>query len=68
MTKAVQFDYSKALSFLSGSMRLIIWRIRSVLAHEQLHNRTGAGSDYLGWIDLPTNYDKEEFARIQSCR
>src|SRR5690606_15840136 len=37
------------------------------LAHQQLHEGTGAGSDYLGWIDLPVNYDKEEFARIQSA-
>ena len=34
-------------------------------AHEMLHNGTGAGSDYLGWIDLPVNYDKEEFAQIK---
>ena len=35
--------------------------------HEQLHNRTGAGNDFLGWIDLPANYDKEEFARIKKA-
>ncbi|GBF76425.1 glucose-6-phosphate isomerase [Paenibacillus sp. 598K] len=66
MSKAVKFDYSKALAFvgqhevdyLTGAVRL---------AHEQLHNGTGAGSDYLGWIDLPVNYDKEEFARIQQA-
>ncbi|OPG91913.1 glucose-6-phosphate isomerase, partial [Chryseobacterium mucoviscidosis] len=28
---------------------------------------TGAGSDFLGWVDLPTDYDKEEFARIKKC-
>ena len=37
------------------------------LAHEQLHNGTGTGSDYLGWINLPFDYDKEEFARIQKA-
>lgn len=36
-------------------------------AHNMLHNKTGAGSDFLGWIDLPINYDKEEFARIQKA-
>ncbi|MBO5859793.1 MAG: glucose-6-phosphate isomerase, partial [Clostridia bacterium] len=36
-------------------------------AHEMLHQGTGAGSDYLGWIDLPVNYDKEEFAQIKEC-
>ena len=34
-------------------------------AHEQLTTRTGPGSDFLGWVDLPENYDKEEFARIK---
>lgn len=36
-------------------------------AHEQLHNGTGLGNDFLGWVDLPVNYDKEEFARIQAA-
>ena len=34
-------------------------------AHEQLVSRTGPGNDFLGWVDLPENYDKEEFARIK---
>jgi glucose-6-phosphate isomerase len=66
MSKTVQFDYSKALTFVGKHE--IDYLAESVrLAHEQLHNGTGAGSDYLGWIDLPTNYDKEEFARIQKA-
>ena len=36
-------------------------------AHETLHAGTGLGSDFLGWVDLPTNYDKEEFARIKAA-
>ena len=36
-------------------------------AHEMLHNGTGLGSDFLGWVNLPTDYDKEEFARIQAA-
>ena len=32
------------------------------LAHQQLESRSGAGNDFLGWLDLPVNYDKEEFA------
>ena len=35
-------------------------------AHDQLHNGTGLGNDYIGWVDLPVNYDKEEFARIKA--
>ena len=35
------------------------------LAHKVLHEKTGAGNDFLGWLDLPFTYDKEEFARIK---
>lgn len=36
-------------------------------AHELLTNKTGLGSDFTGWVDLPLNYDKDEFARIKKC-
>ena len=36
-------------------------------AHEMLHAGTGLGNDFLGWLHLPTDYDKEEFARIQAA-
>ena len=36
-------------------------------AHEKLHNGTGAGNAFLGWVDLPVNYNKEEFARIKAA-
>lgn len=36
-------------------------------ANGELINKTGAGSDFLGWINLPENYDKEEYARIKSA-
>ena len=36
-------------------------------AHETLMNKTGKGNDFLGWIDLPDNYDKEEFSRIKDA-
>ena len=32
-----------------------------------LHNKTGEGNDFLGWVDLPENYDKEEFLRIKKA-
>ena len=35
-----------------------------LLAHETLHEGTGLGSHFLGWVDLPSRYDKEEFSRI----
>lgn len=37
------------------------------LAHNMLHNKTGPGSDFLGWLNLPTDYDKDEFNRIKSA-
>ena len=36
-------------------------------AHELLHSGKGPGNDFIGWLDLPTNYDKEEFARIKAA-
>ena len=36
-------------------------------AHDTLHNGTGLGNDFLGWLGLPTDYDKEEFARIKAA-
>ena len=60
------FDYHKALPFLDQhEVDYLKEPVR--LAHQQLHEGTGAGSDYLGWIDLPTNYDQEEFARIKKA-
>ena len=37
------------------------------LAHKMLHEKTGAGNDFLGWIDLPVDYDKDEFERIKKA-
>ena len=34
-------------------------------AHKMLHDKTGAGSDFLGWVNLPEDYDKEEFDRVK---
>jgi len=36
-------------------------------AHKALHEKTGAGNDFTGWVDLPVDYDKEEFARIKAA-
>jgi glucose-6-phosphate isomerase len=66
MSSKLQFDYSKALSFV-GQHEIDYLAAPIKLAHEQLHAGSGAGSDYLGWIDLPVNYDKEEFARIKQA-
>ena len=66
MSRQVTFDYSKAGSFISeeeiGYMKKL-----TLDAKETLVSKTGAGNDFLGWIDLPVDYDKEEFARIKPC-
>lgn len=61
----ITFDYSKASNFINESeVKYFDSFIKS--AHEMLHTKTGAGNDYVGWVDLPLNYDKEEFARIKA--
>lgn len=40
---------------------------RAVEAMKTLHSKSGAGNDFLGWVTLPTDYDKEEFARIEKA-
>ncbi|WP_042353852.1 glucose-6-phosphate isomerase [Bacillus rubiinfantis] len=62
----VRFDYSKALTFF-GEHELTYLQDAVKVAHHSLHEKTGAGSDFLGWINLPTGYNKEEFARIQAA-
>ncbi|PLS15709.1 glucose-6-phosphate isomerase [Bacillus sp. M6-12] len=62
----VSFDYTKALTFF-GEHEITYLRDAVKVAHHSLHEKTGAGSDYLGWIDLPADYDKEEFSRIQKA-
>ncbi|MEG9298175.1 glucose-6-phosphate isomerase [Mangrovibacillus sp. Mu-81] len=60
----IRFDYSKALSFF-GEHELTYLSDAVKVAHHSLHEQTGAGNDFLGWVDLPVDYDTEEFSRIQ---
>lgn len=62
----IGFDYSKALPFI-GQHEIDNMAEYVKSAHSMLHNKTGAGNDFLGWVDLPTAYDKEEFARIKKA-
>ena len=62
----VSFDYSKAAGFISEEEVSYMTRLVAD-AKEQLASKTGAGNDFLGWIDLPVDYDKEEFARIKKA-
>ena len=62
----VTFDYSKAMGYVSqheiDSMKAITESARQLLL-----SKSGAGNDYLGWINLPVDYDKDEFARIKAA-
>ena len=66
MSAKVTFDYSKTSSFISAA-EIEKMKEQTLAAKEMLVSKTGAGSDFLGWIDLPVNYDKEEFARIKEA-
>lgn len=62
----IRFDYTNALSFF-GEHELEQMSPLVEVCHRALHEGTGTGRDFLGWIDLPVNYDKEEFARIKKA-
>lgn len=66
MNNKVNFDYSAAKAFITDSEIEMIEKLAEN-AKEELLNKDGAGNDFLGWIDLPVDYDKEEFNRIQSA-
>lgn len=66
MGREVTFDYSKAALFVSEE-ELDNFKTNVLTARDTLVNRDGAGNDYLGWIDLPVDYDKEEFSRIKKA-
>ena len=64
MNKGISLDLSKVAPYLAMTeIDYMEDMVKS--AHDKLHNGTGAGNDFLGWIDLPVNYDKDEFARIK---
>ena len=62
----VTFDAKKAMTFISED-EVKQMEKQVTLAKEELVKKTGAGNDFLGWIDLPVDYDKEEFARIKKA-
>jgi len=44
---------------------LLNWQEKVSEVHKKINNKTGEGSEFLGWVDLPINYDKQEFERIK---
>ena len=63
---SVKIKTNYAMPFLSeGEVSAFQQKITD--AHKALHEKTGAGNDFTGWVDLPVDYDKEEFARIKAA-
>ena len=63
---ALEFKKKYVSAFVSDE-EILSYQDKITAAHEALHNKTGAGSDFTGWVDLPVDYDKEEFARIKAA-
>lgn len=66
MSAKVTFDYAKTSPFISAE-EVEKMKRQTLDARDVLVSKSGAGNDFLGWIDLPVNYDKEEFARIKEA-
>lgn len=63
---SVKLDAQHLSGFMnSGELLAIEPQVK--LAHELLHSKSGPGSEFLGWLDLPQEYDKDEFSRIQKA-
>jgi len=59
----ITFDYKKALGFINeNEVNYLKDQVES--AHKMIHDKSGPGNDFLGWVELPNDYDKDEFARI----
>ncbi len=63
---SLEFKKKYVSAFLSDE-EILSYQEKITAAHKALHEKTGAGSDFTGWVDLPVDYDKEEFARIKAA-
>mgnify|MGYP002514928215 CR=1 FL=1 len=64
MAESISFDYSNAM-FMVDDADIATMKEKVLEAKKTLLDRTGEGNDFLGWIDLPVNYDRDEFNRIK---
>ena len=55
----------KYVSAFVSNEEIYSYQDKITKAHNDLHGKTGAGNDFTGWVDLPVDYDKEEFERIK---
>ena len=62
----IRFEYKGAMNFIKEhELENLASQVEA--AHKLLHDKTGPGNDFLGWVNLPEDYDKEEFARIKAA-
>ncbi len=62
----INVDTSNLMSFINeNEMEKMLPQVE--LAHTMLHKKNGPGSDFLGWLELPSKYDKNEFIRIRQA-
>lgn len=66
MSKNITFLYDKAKDFISQE-EIDNVSAQVSAAHKAINEKSGPGSDFLGWVDLPVDYDKEEFERIEKA-
>jgi len=66
MKQKITFDYSKTAKVVSENEVAVMGKLVEA-AKEELTAKTGSGHEFLGWLDLPVAYDKEEFSRIQKA-
>ena len=66
MLNGVKFDYTNAKQFVSEE-EIVMMKRTIEDAKKVVLEGNGAGNDFLGWVNLPVDYDKEEFARIQKA-
>ena len=62
----MKFDYKKA-DFVLTQQELDLMKEKVSKAHKTLHEKSGEGNEFLGWLDLPANYDKAEFERVKKA-
>ena len=64
--KQLTFEFSHAMPFVNthevDNLADVVY-----LAHQRLHQKTGAGRDFLGWVELPSQYDRQEYERIKNA-
>jgi glucose-6-phosphate isomerase len=64
LKQPITFDYTESLSFFREEEVLQLQRSINTM-HDKLHQKTGEGSEFTGWVDWPVTFDRNEFARIK---